>query len=143
MNKKIASELAIGIILIVAIVIGGIFWLQGKEQKVSSPSNNACKSHYYEGESGVNAWAVSSDQDSGGGIIVRIAKEDAQKLPIKNADGNLTLRLIDPTDAVQSSLNSATEKKPAAITLKGYAEICEKKPPEVSLEQATVAFKKS
>ena len=32
MNKKIASEIAIGIILIIAIVIGGIFWLQNKKQ---------------------------------------------------------------------------------------------------------------
>lgn len=33
MNKKIASEIAIGVILILAIVIGGIFYLQNKESK--------------------------------------------------------------------------------------------------------------
>ena len=32
MNKKIASEITIGIILLIAIVIGGIFWLQNKNQ---------------------------------------------------------------------------------------------------------------
>lgn len=32
MNKKIASEIAIGVILLLAIVIGGIFWLQNKKE---------------------------------------------------------------------------------------------------------------
>ncbi len=32
MNKKIASEIAIGIILLVAIIYGGYFWLQDKQQ---------------------------------------------------------------------------------------------------------------
>jgi hypothetical protein len=35
MNKKIASEIAVGIILLVAIIIGGIFWLQNKESVIS------------------------------------------------------------------------------------------------------------
>lgn len=34
-NKKIASEIAIGIILLIAIVIGGIFWVQSKESIIS------------------------------------------------------------------------------------------------------------
>lgn len=32
MNKKIASEIAIGVILLLAIVVGGIFWLQNKKE---------------------------------------------------------------------------------------------------------------
>jgi hypothetical protein len=32
MNKKIANELAVGIILLLAIIVGGIFWLQNKKQ---------------------------------------------------------------------------------------------------------------
>ena len=32
MNKKIASEIAIGIILLVVIIVGGIFWLQQNKQ---------------------------------------------------------------------------------------------------------------
>lgn len=32
MNKKIASEIAIGIILVLAVVVGAIFWLQGKKE---------------------------------------------------------------------------------------------------------------
>lgn len=35
-NKKIASEIAIGIILLMAIIIGAIFWLQG--QKTQTPA---------------------------------------------------------------------------------------------------------
>jgi uncharacterized protein YkuJ len=31
MNKKIASEIAIGIILLIAVVVGGIFWLQNNK----------------------------------------------------------------------------------------------------------------
>ena len=31
-NKKISSEIAVGIILLVAIIIGGVFWLQNKAQ---------------------------------------------------------------------------------------------------------------
>lgn len=33
-NKKIASEFAIGIILLIAVVIGGIFWIQNKNTQV-------------------------------------------------------------------------------------------------------------
>ncbi|HEX8974434.1 MAG TPA: hypothetical protein VF817_03035 [Patescibacteria group bacterium] len=33
-NKKIASELAIGIIIILALVVGGMFWLQGKKEQI-------------------------------------------------------------------------------------------------------------
>lgn len=37
LNKKIASEVAVGIVLLIAIVIGGIFWLQSK--KISKQIN--------------------------------------------------------------------------------------------------------
>ena len=32
MNKKIASEIAIGIILLIAIIVGGVVWMQNKKQ---------------------------------------------------------------------------------------------------------------
>lgn len=32
-NKKLAGEFAIGVILLVAIIVGGIFWVQGKRQE--------------------------------------------------------------------------------------------------------------
>lgn len=34
-NKKVASEIAVGIILLITIVIGGIFWVQNKESMIS------------------------------------------------------------------------------------------------------------
>lgn len=33
-NKKLASEFAIGIILLIVIIIGGIFWVQNKKQEM-------------------------------------------------------------------------------------------------------------
>ncbi len=38
-NKKIASEVAVGIILLIAIIIGGVFWLQSKKD-ISVIKNN-------------------------------------------------------------------------------------------------------
>lgn len=32
MNKKIASEIAVGVILLLALIIGGIFWMQNKKE---------------------------------------------------------------------------------------------------------------
>jgi putative hemolysin len=42
LNKKIASELAIGIILILATIVGGIFWLQNKKVSTNSNQQKAC-----------------------------------------------------------------------------------------------------
>ncbi|MEI7890626.1 MAG: hypothetical protein WCI36_01520 [bacterium] len=40
-NKKIASEIAVGIILLIAVVVGGIFWLQSKSiSKIQNTTNN-------------------------------------------------------------------------------------------------------
>jgi len=38
MNKKIASEIAVGIIAIVAIIVGGVFWLQQNKQMPEAQS---------------------------------------------------------------------------------------------------------
>lgn len=35
-NKKIASEIAVGIVLILAIAIGGIFWMQEKKDTIET-----------------------------------------------------------------------------------------------------------
>ena len=164
MNKKIASELAIGIILLAAIAIGGIFWMSERKQaindsklsqssillkkqplsKENKQTETPCESHYYEGESEVRGWIVSSDKNNGENIIVQIKDEDIKNLPVKNVDAleNFTVRLVDPTPQIKKNLIVATEEKPTKITIKGYAEICQK-PPLVSLQKATVAFKKS
>lgn len=160
MNKKIVSELAIAIILLVSIIIGGIFWLSNqretandyqsaaifKKQPVIAETDKAkdsCQSHYYEGESRVRVWKVSPNQNDES-IVVYVKNEDVENLPIKNVEKseNFTVRLIDPTPEVKNSLSLATEKNPATITIKGYAEICQQEPPQVSLEQAAAAFDK-
>jgi len=33
MNKRIASEIAVGVILLIAVIVGGIFWLQSKKEE--------------------------------------------------------------------------------------------------------------
>lgn len=41
-NKKVASEIAIGIILLIAVVIGGIFWMQSRDAVISNqPASSA------------------------------------------------------------------------------------------------------
>lgn len=55
MNKKIASEIAVGVILILVVVVGGIFWMQNKKEvntiqapvkKVVNVDNNRVSSDY-------------------------------------------------------------------------------------------------
>ena len=161
-DKKIASELAIGIIIFLALLVGGIFWISENKQTAdeyqkmvilekqpkgeeNKQSENSCESHYYEGESKIHGWVESSEADDEESIVVYVKDEDVEKLPIKNAEveGTFTVRIIDPTEEVREDLIGSTEEKPAEFTVKGYAEICEQEPPQVSLKIATVAFKKS
>lgn len=39
-NKKIASELAVGIVLLIAIAMGGIFWMENRNPVISDQSSN-------------------------------------------------------------------------------------------------------
>lgn len=166
-NKKIAHEFAIGIIVLLAVAVGAMALTSAKRQireisslqeadieKAAESAKNIkrnqkkipeeCQSHYYEGETEIRGWAPSDMQD-GEGMIVRIDARDIKNLPIKDPSvfSDLTVRMIDPTAALEEKLTKATKEKPASFTVKGYAEICEKKPPQVSLGQASVAFKKS
>ncbi len=174
MNKKLASEFAIGVILLVAFVIGGIFWLkdvrEGKvadslkdvtmtnDQKQLSTAlekkdsvekvvigENNCKPRYYNEEEGqqLSAWFVSEDES---GIVVAIKKDDIEKLPVATdqvtqTEGNFQVKLVDSTDVIKARVKASVEKSPVTITIRGYAEICQQ-PPLVSLQSATIAFKK-
>ncbi len=175
MNKKIASEFAIGLILLLAIVIGGIFWLRNvkemaaldnelRQAQVSQKdealvqalkdsrqkagventgNSNSCDAHYFEGVDQFSAWLVSAEND---GIVIAIKKSDASKFPtinyqIDEKTNSFNVKLIDPTDKVTAAVKAASAKKPATITLQGYGEVCGQLP-LVSLEPATIAFKK-
>ncbi len=175
MNKKIASEFAIGVILLLAIIVGGIFWIKNvremaaldhelnqiklsqkndilakalkqPEQKAEvkdAVEDGSCKNHYFEGSDKFSGWFVSQESD---GIIVAIKKSDVSKFPTTNYRVNekeiaFNVKLIDPTDKVTEKLKAASAKKPATITLQGYAEACQDLP-LISLQPATIAFKK-
>jgi hypothetical protein len=167
-NSKIALELAIGVILVVAIAIGGIFWLDGigNEKLVDNSAGqivksvedanqtktenengqiveNACKPHYYEGEKEIKGWFVSQDEN---GIIVAVNKDEFSKLPtdvsqLANNEDNFNLKLVDPTDEIGLKIKASSKEKPTTFTIHGYAEICQQ-PPLMSLQPATVAFRK-
>jgi hypothetical protein len=166
MQGKIESQFAIGVILLVAIISGGIIWLnsarldlenpqsliltdsfknQSKLQKTeeTSPTEENCKPHYYEGEAQLKGWLVSSDQ-SGSAVVIRLKDGEAKKLPAKDTQSadNFTVKLIDPTDRIKKELQNSTQENPVVISIRGYAEVCQQ-PPLISLEQATTAFKKS
>ena len=169
MNKKIANEFAIGIILLAAIIAGSIIWMfenkqlaeiqqiapivpimsKQKSQVVqtapaSQPTADVCTPHYYDGESKVQVWLVSADQEDKNSMIIQLKSGEERKLPggdvIKN--NNFTVKLIDPTAGVRKGLLTSSKENPVSITIHGYAEICQQ-PPLVSLQEATIAFKKS
>jgi hypothetical protein len=168
LNKKIANESAIGIILLVTIIAGGIIWMFESKQLAenqqllqvtpiisihknpikkavltSQSDTSLCTPHYYEGESKVQVWLVSADQENGNSLIIQLKNGEEKKLPsgdvVKNP--NFTVKLIDPTAGVRKGLLTSSKEKPVSITIHGYAEICQQ-PPLVSLQEATVAFKK-
>jgi hypothetical protein len=162
MNKKIASEFAIGIIVLLTIIIGGIFWLSkenqsGENQWLPQPATSVkqkpiskesqestCIPHYYEGKTVISGWISSSDQNDGKNLIVELKSGEEKKLPAKISENaaNFTVKLIDPTAAVKNKLKLATKEKPATFTIQGYAEVCSQ-PPLISLQEASIAFKKS
>ena len=175
MKKNIASELAVGIVLLVAILVGGIFLMQQKKweledqyslQTIQMANKDitstkigsyladrknqqqgeismSCKPHYYEGEAQVHGWLASGSYlDSQ--LNVQIKNEDIEKLPTTRADSlnaHFAAILIDPTDQVRNDLKNASQGNPAMITVHGFARICQDSP-EVSLSQASIAFKK-
>ena len=117
-NKKMASELAIGIIVLVSIVIGGVFWVQNKKQEsfeglervalgqqTTKPSelknepvkqdknsnDDKCSKHLYEGEAQLRGSYVL-DTASGSTKkewMLKVVKEDMDKLPNQTKTQNV------------------------------------------------------
>jgi len=115
-------------------------------QPNGSQSGDACAAHYYEGDQKVHVWPVADATNDDNGLVLNIQAQDAQALPAeKTADGtqssNYTVKLVDASQAVNAKIKGATQEKPALITIKGYAQVCTQ-PPLVSIQPATVAFKK-
>lgn len=168
MENKISTQFAFGIILLLAILVGGIFVIQDKRisleeqyyqqsrkkevqikvstvnsEKKNESAKISCKERYYEGEADVRVWLISSDND-GQKLKVRIKNEDIEKLPTTKADSqsaNFVATLIDPTSEIKENLENSSQENPVSLTVHGYAQVCQDSP-LVSIEQATVAFKK-
>lgn len=165
--KKIPSELAVGIVLLIALAVGVVFWFDSREIFPSSyvyqqntgiqdkietrdiatteaSADTKCSPRYFEGEATIGAW-LAEEGDSDGDLKIEIKKEDIQKIPNRKSDAarsHFTLTLIDPTDEVREKIEEASEEKPAPITVRGYADVCSDNP-QLSLELAGIAFKKS
>jgi hypothetical protein len=168
-NREIATKYAMSIVILEAAIVGSLLWVYVKNQStegqqisqvtsvlskeknqikkitsVSQPEAKLCTPHYYEGESKVQVWLVSIDQENKNNIIIQLKNGEYKKLPGSDAlkEANFTVKLVDPTTGVRKGLLASSKEKPVSITIRGYAEICQQ-PPLVSLREATVAFKKS
>lgn len=173
-RQKILSQFAIGLILMLAILIGGIFLMMEKREEMigrravavkdyagtnvqinvvssknleelplqGAENSDACQARYYEGESRIKAWMVERDEESR--VKVRVSNQDLAKLPTNKADLNadFVATLIDPTEEVLQKLENSSEENPTEITVRGFSYGCGNMH-ELSIKQATVAFKKS
>lgn len=167
-STKIASEFAIGVIVFVAVIMGGIFWLNNvreksvadtpknesakkeevavktEEKKQETGTSQACKPRYFEGEQQVEGWLVSTEKD---GVVIALKIADILKFPteIRLADDkkatSFNVKLIDPTEEFLSKMKTSSEKKQTQFSIRGYAEACQQMP-LVSIKPAGSAFKK-
>jgi len=109
----------------------------------NSASADSCQPHYYEGEKEIKGWFVSQDEK---GIVVAVSKDEISKLPadesqLASNEESFNLKLVDPTEEIGSKIKASSKENPTTFTIHGYAEICQQ-PPLMSLQPATVAFKK-
>ena len=108
LNKKIASEIAIGIILLVAIIIGGIFYWQNKNndqqsQRTCTMEAKLCDDGSAVGRSGPNCEFVQCPEkpsvqmanpasvyceQNGGNLEIRTAPDGGQTGYCKFSDGS-------------------------------------------------------
>ena len=164
-NRVISAKVATSIILLALLISSAVVWSQTKDDQQFDTSiqvdissvqalkdatknknndiadSNACTPHYYDGEATVGAWAQQITED---GLIMQIDAQYIAKLPTNNnhTKDPLAVKLIDPTDKIKKQLIQASAKNPATVILQGFADICEGSP-VVSLQPATLAFKKS
>lgn len=173
MKSKIEGELAIGMILIIAIIMAGIFLLQEKKQNLKDElfARNSythvnlqarrtadagtketedtkadipdCPRHYYEGEATIRGWLLSSANDEN--LTVQIKNEDIEKLPTTKADSMRDKFMVTLIDPT----DDVKEKLKTATEEKPVQITIRgfahvcKTWPQASLKQATIAFKKN
>jgi hypothetical protein len=162
MHKKISSRLAIEIIALLAILVGGYALIgsgifgEGEisnigtispmptknSREVAVKNNNSCKTHFYKGEAEISGWYVNTDDE----WFLVVSDVDIEKLP--KYDGteeyklkNKKIKLVDVTSQIEKKLKLTSEKKPATITITGYMTRCEGVP-LASLEYKENIFKK-
>lgn len=159
MSKKVASELAVGIVILISLAVAGTFWVEFSDlsflsgagidkqnlskQIAQKESAQRCKPRFFEGEELVHGWAVKSGESNE--VVVEIQKEDIEKLPNRKFDFQIphfTAVIVDPTQELRKSLGNSSEEKPADIIVRGYAQACEPLP-LISIQQATLAFAKN
>lgn len=139
MHREISSRLALEIILLLAILVGGYTIIKRKSLNeiyiapavnkssniLNTASNEQCKTHIYEGGAAIHGWYVNSGND----LLIVVADEDIKSLP--NYDGtqeyiakNKQIKLVDLTPALEKKLKQTSENKPQLITITGYAIRC-------------------
>jgi hypothetical protein len=157
MHKKISGRLAIEIIFLLSVLVGGYalfnsgIWSQNDfpQNAPSVKTNNAiatpadsCKTHAYQGEAKISGWYVNDGNE----WLLVVSDEDMGKLP--NYDGteeyklkNKKIKLIDVTSQTEKKLKLTSEKKPQIITITGYVMRCGGVP-LASIEYKEGIFKK-
>lgn len=161
-NRLVPTKLAVWIIIFALFISSILVWKVSSEgivhknisqvypknkivNKINTdqPKKDSCVPHYYEGTTTVGAWIRESNV---GSLLVQIDPKDIKKLPaskVKMDSTNIFVaKLVDATAKITKQLKQASEKNPAKIVIQGYAEICQDNP-ALSLQPATIAFKKS
>lgn len=158
MHKKISGRLAIEIIFLLAVLVGGITIIKTDlldfdsynlsavpAKKSASIEKENCRIHAYKGEAKISGWYVESEK---GEWLFAVSDKDMEKLP--KYDGteeyktkNKQIKLVDVPSAVEKNLLKTSEKKPQTITITGYATRCDGMPLAfASLEYKDGIFKK-
>ena len=151
MSKKLASEFAIGIISLVAFIIGGIFWLDSikennrnyvSQQQAQAPQKRQAADESVKVKTAVSAENPTSEDsckphyyegkeevsgwfvsENGDGMVVAIKKGETSKLPIADAS------MVDTQRNFTVKLIDPTEEIKAKIQAS-----TEKKPTTITIQ---------
>ena len=101
MNKKIAIELAMGIILIVAVIIGGFLWLGNNEKGASVKSSKAGIEINTGGKAKVDVQRGSGKTMNTGSVVVSGDQ----------VDKNINVNNVDNEDSAKIQINTNDNSK--------------------------------